>query len=510
MLALIDSGPFPPCPAPFNMARHVLATGAATPNKIALQIISPTGAERWSYASLSRAVRGIGTGLLQAGLTPGDRVLLRLANTVEFPLAFLGAIAVGLVPVPTSAQLTAPEITAMAAQIDPAAVIADPGLARPDHPALTIDTATLRGWHDLAPCDWAMGDPDRLGYMVFTSGTSGSARAVMHAHRAIWARRMMWEGWYGLRAGDRLLHAGAFNWTFTLGTGLMDPWTMGACALIPGASVTPAQLPLLIKRHDATIFAAAPGVYRQMLKSPMPPLARLRHGLSAGEKLPEATRTAWENATGTPIFEALGMSEVSTYVSSSPARPAPAGASGFAQPGRRVAVLDRDGNPVARGESGVLAVARDDPGLFLGYWRNEAETAARFQGDWFVTGDTVCMDGNGAIRYLGREDDMMNAGGFRVSPLEVERAFESLPGIGECAAVEVSPRDGVSVIALFYTPSSDAPAEAPTEALLTAHAQSVLARYKQPRLFVATGPLPRAANNKLDRKALRREWKGLS
>ncbi len=111
MHAFINSGPFAPCPAPFNLAAHVLAAGRATPDKIALQILGLTGAERWSHAALSRAVRGIGSGFLQAGLMPGERVLLRLGNTVDFPLAFLGAIAAGLVPVPTSSQLTAPEIT---------------------------------------------------------------------------------------------------------------------------------------------------------------------------------------------------------------------------------------------------------------------------------------------------------------------------------------------------------------------------------------------------------------
>ena len=84
--------------------------------------------------------------------------------------------------------------------------------------------------------------------------TSGRPRAVIHAHRAIWARRLMWDGWYGLRPDDRLLHAGAFNWTYTLGTGLLDPWSIGATALIPGKGVTPAQLPLL--RADCETISA--------------------------------------------------------------------------------------------------------------------------------------------------------------------------------------------------------------------------------------------------------------
>ncbi len=502
MLSVADHRPFAPCPAPFNLAEYVLAAGAAQPDRIALQVLRLTGAERWSYARLTEAVRGIGTGFLRAGLNPGDRLLLRLGNTVDFPLAYLGAIAVGVVPVPTSAQLTVPEITAMAAALDPAAVLAGDGIALPEHAARVLPAADLTRWQALPPCDWDRGSPDRLAYMVFTSGSSGRPRAVMHAHRAIWARRMMWEGWYGLTPDDRLMHAGAFNWTYTLGTGLMDPWAIGATALIPQPGVEPAQLPLLMKRFDATIFAAAPGVYRQLLKMPVPPLPRLRHGLSAGEKLPEPTRAAWEAATGTAVYEALGMSEVSTYISASPARPAPPGTAGYPQPGRRVAVLGDDGQPVARGAPGQLAVAADDPGLMLGYWGAEEESAARLQGGWFVTGDMAVMAEDGAIAYLGRDDDMLNAGGYRVSPLEIERAFDAHPGVAESAAVDLPVREGVSVIALAYAPQgADPGADA-----LQAHAQAHLARYKQPRLYRAMPALPRAANNKLDRRRLRQEW----
>ena len=120
------------------------------------------------------------------------------------------------------------------------------------------------------------------------------------------------------------------------------------------------------------------------------------------------------------------MSEVSTYLSGSPMRPAPARTMGYPQDGRRVAVLGPDGVPVARGEAGVLAVDARDPGVMLGYLGDAAATAARFAGGWFVTGDMAVMQGDGAIRSLGRADDMMNAGGFRVSPAEVEATFAAM------------------------------------------------------------------------------------
>ena len=481
------------------MARDVLAAGARTPTKIALQVLRATGAERWSYARLTNAVRGTGTGLLALGLAPGDRVLLRLGNSVDFPIAFLGAIAAGLVPVPTSAQLTVPEVTNMAATLEPALVVAGDGIALPRHPAPVLDLPRLRAMYAGTPCDWHMGAPDRPGYMVYTSGSSGGPQAVVHAHRALHARRMMWDGWYGLTPDDRMLHAGAFNWTYTLGTGLMDPWTIGATALIPEPG---AALPLLLRRFDATIFAAAPGVFRRLLApGTRLELPRLRHGLSAGEKLPETTRDAWTAATGTPVYEALGMSECSTYVSAAPDRPAPPGAIGYAQPGRTIAVLDTTGQPVPRGTPGVLAVHRSDPGLMLGYWRASEATAARFRGEWFVTGDMAVMAPDGAITYLGRDDDMLNAGGFRVSPLEIEAALATHPAIDECAATEISVKPGTTVIAAFYTASAPLP-----ETALQEHAAARLARYKQPRLFIHRATLPRGTNNKLLRRVLRQEW----
>ncbi len=499
MEAIIRSDPFPPAPARYNMARDVLAAGARTPDKIALQVLRAGGAERWSYARLTAAVRGTGAGLLALGLEPGDRVLLRLGNSVDFPIAFLGAVAAGLIPVPTSSQLTAPEITAMAAHLDPGLVVAGDGVALPDHPARVLPLPVLRAMREGPPCDWHLGPPDRPGYMVFTSGSSGTPMAVVHAHRALHARRMMWDGWYGLTPADRMLHAGAFNWTYTLGTGLMDPWAIGATALIPEPG---APLPLLLRRFDATIFAAAPGVYRQLLK-PGKPLAlpRLRHGLSAGEKLPEATRAAWEAATGRPVFEALGMSECSTYISAAPGHPAPEGAIGYPQPGRTVAVLDGAGQPVPRGTPGTLAVHRSDPGLMLGYWRAPEATRARFTGDWFVTGDTVVMAEDGAITYLGRDDDMLNAGGYRVSPLEIEAAMERHPDIQEAAATEITVKADATVIAAFYTAATPLP-----EAALQTHAAAHLARYKQPRLYIHRDTLPRGANNKLLRRVLREGW----
>lgn len=495
MLSEIDTRPFPTAPPAFNLAGHVLSR-AADLQKPALTLLHPERDETLTYAELLRLTQGCATALVALGLTPGDRILLRLGNTLAFPILYLGAIWAGLVPVPTSAALTKGEITRLAALVGPKLIAAEPGIPLPAHPAPLL-APDLSRWSNLPPADLHMGDPDREAYVIFTSGTSGMPMAVSHAHRAILARQAMHQHWEGLSEQDRLLHAGALNWTYTLGTGLLDPWTCGATALIPAAGTPPTALPALMARAGASILAAAPGVCRQLLRAKLPPLPTLRHGLSAGESLPHALRSEWRSRTGTDIHEALGMSECSTYLSGSPSRPAPPGTAGYPQPGRHIVLLDEDGHLVPRGEPGELAVSTADPGLMRQYLGHHPP-----QGAWFRTGDAAIMAADGAITHLGRKDDLLNAGGFRVSPSEIEAAFHDLPGLSACAATQLEPAPGTTILALFYEATC-----AIDETLLRQCAEKALARWKQPRHYQRLATLPRTATGKLMRKALAAQYR---
>ncbi len=488
MLSIIDTRPFFPLPPAFNLAGHVLAAGQATPEKPALVILHPNRDGVLTYAEVTARILGCATALLALGLQPGDRVLMRLQNGPAFPVAFLGAIAAGLVPVATSSALTGGEITGLAALAEPKLVVADAGTALPDHPAPVI-APDLARWAKLPPATIHLGDPHREAYVVFTSGSSGQPEGVSHAHRAILARAIMHHAWEGLLPDDRVLHAGALNWTYTLGTGLMDPWTLGATALIPAAGTQAADLPTLLSRSAATIFAAAPGVFRQMLRGALPALPHLRHALSAGESLPPTLRADWQRQTGTDVHEALGMSELSTFISGAPHHPAPYGSAGYVQPGRLIASHDDEGHPVPFGTPGELAVSTADPGFMRGYLGKPPP-----DGPWFRTGDMVSIAADGAVTHLGRRDDLMNAGGFRVSPLEVEAAFHDLATCG-VAEVEVAP--GTRIIALFY----EGPCRIDT-ATLHQRAEIALARWKQPRHYQHVAILPRTANGKLIRRGL--------
>ncbi|MGF1551082.1 MAG: class I adenylate-forming enzyme family protein [Paracoccaceae bacterium] len=501
--SLLDAGPRPVCPAAFNIAAHVLAPAARTPDKPALEILGGAGAEVWTYAEIDRAVRGLASALKAAGLAPGERVAITLGSGVAFPLVFFATIAAGGVAVPLSSQLTAPEVARLLARLSPR-LVAGP-VAREALPpgATAIAPPEIEAMRAETPGAVAATRADDPAFVVFTSGTSGTPRGVVHAQRSAFARRMMWTGWYGLSAGDRVLHAGAFNWTYTLGAGLTDPWAAGATALVYQGARDPFVWPRLARDHEATIFAAVPGVYRQMLRSDEDlgaAFARLRHGLSAGERLVDALRAEWRERTGRDLHEALGMSEISTFVSGSPGRPAPAGTTGYPQPGRRVAVLaEDDARPVPRGTPGRLAVDARDPGLMLGYLDDPAADAETRAGAWFLTGDRAVMHADGAIEHLGRGDDVMNALGYRVSPQEVEEAMAGCPGVAEIAVAELPVRADLALVAAFVVPAGD---EAPDEAALAAWAAERLAAYKRPRLWRTVAALPRTANGKLIRRTL--------
>lgn len=500
-------------PPRFNMAAYAIGRAASTrPNAPALLVIDDVGAsnptEAWTFAAIEDAVLRIAGGLAQTGLQPGARILIRLDNTSAYALLFFGAIAGGFVPLPTSTQLTEREVLYMLENSGAEAIALADDLGIGSLPTgvrmLSVDDIA-RMLREAPRASYADTGADDPAFLIYTSGTTASPKGVLHAQRSAFGRRPMYRGWYGIGPDDRILHAGAFNWTFTLGTGLTDPWANGATSIIYTGDKDPALWPRLIGDTRATLFAGVPGVYRQILKYARPSrndLGVLRHGLMAGESPTPGLFEEWESCTGRPLYEALGMSEISTYVSTGPDVPRRPGAVGKAQPGRRLAVLPlEDGDqPLPAGEEGLLAVHRSDPGLMLGYWRRPDEEREVYRGEWFVGGDLASIDGDGYIFHLGRANDLMKALGYRVSPLEVEAVLADHPSVAEVACTEARVRADVSVIAAFVVLQPGAPAD---RADIERFAADRLAAYKRPRAIAFVDALPRTANGKIMRSALR-------
>ncbi len=503
-------------PARFNMARYCLDTAArTTPDKVALIVVSDVHApaitaERWTYAQLADAVRRVAAGLRQLGLEPGARIMIRMGNTSDYALLFFGAITAGYVPLPSSAQLTSEEADFLLADSGARAIAMSNELVMQlPSGVIALSSTDLARWRiECAPLDYADTAAADPAFLVYTSGTTGQPKGVLHAQRSAWGRRPMYQGWYGMGPNDVILHAGAFNWTYTLGVGLTDPWANGATAVLYNGPRDVTVWPVLLEKFQATLFAAVPGLYRQILKYNdlrAFDLSRLRHGLTAGEALNVALLEQWRTTTGKELYEALGMSECSTYISSPPGQPIRPGSPGRAQPGRCVAILPVAGGsePLPPGEIGLLAVHRRDPGLMLGYWNRPDEEALVYRGDWFIGGDLAHFDAEGYLHYHGRNDDVMNAMGYRVSPLEVEQCLSRHPAVAETAVTEAPVREGVTVIAAFVVPRDPDETDA---APLLAYVHEHLAAYKCPREIIFVDSLPRTTNGKVRRRDLA-EWR---
>ena len=491
----------------FNLARACLADNARRRAEKTAMILTDGAVEtRLTYQEFDLAVRRLAAGLSSLGLSPGARVMIRRRNDLSYVLSFFGLIAAGLVALPSSALLTQEEADFLAADSGAEAAICSGGLTV--HGTQLIDDAELARLAAFPPRAFADTAADDPAFLIYTSGTSDRPKGVLHAQRVSLGRAPMLDHWLGLRDSDIMLHAGAINWTFTLGVGLMDPFAKGASAVLYNGLADASVWSRLIARHGATIFAAVPGVYRQMLREPSctaENLASLRHGVAAGEALAPALLAQWRERTGKPLYEALGMSEISTYISSGPTIPTRPGSPGKPQPGRRVAILPIEGGeePLAAGRGGVIAVHRSDPGLMLSYWRRPEAEREAFRGEWFVGGDVAEFDADGYVWLHGRADDLMNASGYRVSPAEVEAVLSHAPGVADVAVAERKVREDVSVICAFIVP---APGAAQDEAALQRHCAEHLAAYKTPKKYVFIAELPRTKNGKIARRLLPEAW----
>jgi acyl-coenzyme A synthetase/AMP-(fatty) acid ligase len=515
--------PSPP-PERFNIARYCLAANAAAmPDKTGLIVVSGGGKDRrWSYGELDLAVRCVAGGLGRLGLKPGQRLMIRMDNDVSYILTFFGALAAGLVPLPSSAALTGEEAEFLLEDSAAAAVVLSDHLKLkedvPAHVEVLRAEAIAEMICDAPPVAYADTAADDPGFLIYTSGTVGRPKGVLHGHRTAWGRRPMYKGWYGISESDVILHAGAFNWTYTLGVGMIDPWASGATAILYNGPSDPAVWPELIHRYAVTIFATVPSLYRRILKYGFLRRARfasLRHGLTAGEALPPEVLEGWRAATATDLYEALGMSEISTYISTGPGMTIKPGSPGKPQPGRRVAILPMEiadetapqaeskaCRPLPAGEVGLLAVHRSDPGLMLGYWRRPEEEAMVYRGEWFCGGDLAHIDDDGYVWFHGRNDDILNPMGYRLSPLEIEAALGRHPMVHEVAVAELAVSPGVNILAAFVVPHGSGPHGQRDEALILNWAREHLAAYKVPRKIVFVEHLPRTRNGKLLRRDL--------
>jgi acyl-coenzyme A synthetase/AMP-(fatty) acid ligase len=326
---------------------------------------------------------------------------------------------------------------------------------------------------------------------------------VLHAHRALIGREPASQYWFNFDASsqDRIMHSGKFNWTYVLGSGLMDPLYLGKTVIVHEGKNDADLWTRLIAKHSATIFVGVPTIYRQIIqksKAVQADVPSLRHCMSAGEHLSDEVLQQWRERFGRDIYEAVGMSEFSYYLSQSVFRPIRAGSAGFPQPGHAIKLLNPETlEEVAQGEEGMISVPESDPGLFLRYWNLDEETAKYKHDGWFFSGDYARYDEDGYIWFLGRKDDIIKSFGYRVSPYEIERVYKSHPAVADCAAVgEELEKDKLLVVTyVILQPNSEVTADE-----LLAFGKQHLAAYKTPKTVYLTKDFPRTKNGKILRK----------
>jgi len=289
-----------------------------------------------------------------------------------------------------------------------------------------------------------------------------------------------------------------------LGSGLMDPLYLGKTVIVHEGKNDAQTWLNLINKHQATIFIGVPTIYRQLLQkttASQADIPSLRHYMSAGEHLSDEVLSQWKARFGLDIYEAVGMSEFSYYLSQSQYRPIRPGSAGFPQPGHNIKLLNPETlEEVVTGEEGMISVPLDDPGIFLRYWNLDEETAKYKHDGYFFTGDYAKYDADGYIWFLGRKDDIIKSFGYRVSPYEIERVYKGHADVADCAAIGEEIEKDKLLVVIYVILKPDATTSADS---LLAFGKQHLAAYKSPKTVYLAQDFPRTKNGKILRKDIR-------
>lgn len=500
------------------------------PDNIAIIVDQHNVVQQLSYLELANRSNQAANVFQALGCQQGDRVMLCLPNCIEFPLAFFGSLKLGAIAVPSSMLLSGDELDYLAKDSGAKILVTTADhwakldkLSSPSHQiesvilvsekALASNKASktqLYNWHKLMArasdefeaCKTKANDP---AYLVYTSGTTGYPKGVLHAHRSLLGRIPAARRWFDYDTSkiDRILHSGKFNWTYVLGTALMDPLLLGKTVVVYEGKAEADTWPKLIAKHQCSIFIGVPTLYRQIIQktdTTKVDVPSLRYCMCAGEHLSDELYAAWKERFDLTIYEAIGMSECSYYLSQHPTRPVKPGSAGFPQPGHSIQLLNEHLQPVSDNEEGMLCIGLDDPGLFLGYWNLDDTTKASRKGNFFLSGDYAYRDEDGYFWFLGRKDDLINSFGYRISPHEIERVIKTYPAIADCVALEESIGKDKNIVVACIIFQQDMSFN---EHALMDFAHEHLAKYKAPKKFYLMDSFPRTANGKVLRKALR-------
>lgn len=496
----------------------IALAAARTPQAIALV----DGDRQLDYGQLWQQVRGCAGGLRDLGLQRGERAAVYLEKRFETVVACFGAAHAGGVFVPVNPLLKPEQVKHILNDCGVRVLVTSrerrellaPVLA--DCPALQ-SVITVDKWSALAgavPADPPpLADTD-LAAIFYTSGSTGKPRGVMLSHRNLVTGATSVAGYLGNRHDDVLL--AALPLSFDAGFSQLTTAFYAGASVVLLNYLMPRDVLLAMQRHHVTGITAVPPLYIQLaqLDWPAASVAHLRYFANTGGRMPQDTLARLRRrAPQASPFLMYGLTEAfrSTYLPPAEVDRRP-DSIGRAIPNAEIFVLRPDGTPCAPDEPGELVHC--GPLVSLGYWNNPTATAERFKplpealrgkstaaGEAAVfSGDTVRMDGDGFLYFVGRRDEMIKTSGYRVSPTEVEEALYASGLVGECIAFGVDHPVLGQAIHVIATPAANTTA---TPADLIAACRSRLPAYMVPgTIELRSGPLPRNPNGKIDRKIL--------
>ena len=473
-----------------------------------------------TYAELQADVDALAHVLMRdLALVPGNRVLLRGFNGRWMAVASLATLKAGLVAVTTMPLLRAKELGIIIERARCNAALCDARLAdelrEPAGGPLAPEAIHCWGTETgdglearmrahaapFSPCDTSSDD---VCLIAFTSGTTGVPKGCLHFHRDVMA---MCDGFsaqvLGLTAIDRCIGTPPLAFTFGLGGLLAFPLAARASTVLLERS-TPESLLEAIAATDATVTFTAPTFYRHMAlaiaKEPMRfPTPSLRASVSAGEALPDATRTFWREAAGVELTDGIGATEMIHIFIAAAGTDVRPGAIGRAVPGYTVAILDDALRPVALGEVGRLAV-RGPTGC---RYMNDARQRDYVRGGWNLTGDAATMDADGYVFFKARTDDLILSSGYNIGAPEVESAVLLHPDVAECAVVGVPDTDRGQVVKAFVVLKAGTTGSAALARAIQDFVKATIAPYKYPRVVEFVAALPKTDTGKLQRFRLK-------
>ena len=520
-----------PPPERFNFAYSILERNAARGDKPAY--IDDAGT--LSYRDLGRRVRAAAAAYLALGIRRDERVLLCLQDTVDFPVAFLGALYVGIVPVAVNTLLTADDYAYMLAHSRAQALLVSgallptlqQALARGGHevkhvivsravsgsgdatPGAALDFAAWSGSLDALPrpADTAA---DEMAFWLYSSGSTGRPKGTVHTHANLhWTAELYGKPVLGLGENDVVFSAAKLFFAYGLGNALTFPLAVGATTILMAERATPQAVFKRLVEYKPTIFCGVPTLYAAMLSSPELPQrdkVALRRCISAGEALPREVGERFAARFGCEILDGIGSTEMLHIFLSNLPGEVRYGTTGKPVPGYDIELRGEDGWPVDVDAIGDLYIR--GPSAAVMYWASRERTRSTFLGEWTKSGDKYTRAADGYYTYAGRSDDMLRVSGQYVSPFEVEAALMRHEAVLEAAVVGKTDDDGLTRTLAYVVLKSGQSGDAALIHTLQMFVRDLLAPHKYPREIRFLPELPKTATGKIQRFKLRESAAG--